>query len=320
MNTNAESNLITAITEIAQGALSAEQVNDLVANHPKWNEIKSGVSEDVVKKMIMDSIGAVIDSIPPKTITVNIGDVVTSFDGEVLHSKFETALKYLAAGCTPLFTGPAGSGKSRLAHQLTRALGQEIRITGPMNSEYKATGFTDVQGRFVPTQAYEAYKYGHVWLIEEIDGGTPAATVAINMILSEERFAFGNEIVERHPDFRAIATANTWGSGADRIYVGRNQLDGATMDRFFPIHIDYDNNIERAAAQNDSWVDFVQSARAAVDRLKLRVIISPRASIGGAKLLRAGVDKAQVAESTIWKGLDDTTRQKIKTEMRNGAD
>ena len=48
-----------------------------------------------------------------------------------------------------------------------------------------------------------------------------------------------------------LAAANTWGRGGDQQYVGRNQLDAATLDRFVlsTLHVDYDTDLERDIAQ-----------------------------------------------------------------------
>ena len=36
-------------------------------------------------------------------------------------------------------------------------------------------------------------------------------------------------------------------------------------------------------------------------------------------MLLGGMDRKQVAESTIWKGLDPTNRQRVEAEMRNAG-
>jgi cobaltochelatase CobS len=86
----------------------------------------------------------------------------------------------------------------------------------------------------------------------------------------------------------AIAAGNTFGRGASREYVGRQQLDAATLDRFTVFEVDYDEALELAIAGNDDWTRYVQKVRKAVEREKVRAIVSPRASISGAKLLAVG--------------------------------
>ena len=73
------------------------------------------------------------------------------------------------------------------------------------------------------------------------------------------------EEVQAHPDFRVIAAGNTFGLGANYEYVGRNQLDMASLDRFAVVRVGYDRNIELNVAQgNTELVDFAEDARNAV--------------------------------------------------------
>jgi hypothetical protein len=52
--------------------------------------------------------------------------------------------------------------------------------------------------------------------------------------------------IKRHKTFRLVLAANTWGTGATRQYVGRNQLDASTLDRFClaTIFVTYDESLE----------------------------------------------------------------------------
>lgn len=115
----------------------------------------------------------------------------------------------------------------------------------------------------------------------------------------------------RHPDFCAIAAGNTFGRGADRQYVGRNQLDAATLDRFQTYEVDYDEQLESQIAGCDPWTHYVQAVRRALEKEKVRHVVSPRASISGARLISAGMALAKVEESCIWKGLDPAQRVRV---------
>ena len=89
-------------------------------------------------------------------------------------------------------------------------------------------------------------KNGGIFFLDEIDNSDPSALIVINSALANGYMAFPHETIDRHKDFRIIAAANTWGKGADLQYVGRNALDGATLDRFDNIFFDYDTKLERA--------------------------------------------------------------------------
>ncbi len=82
---------------------------------------------------------------------------------------------------------------------------------------------------------------------------------------------------------------------ADRQYVGRNQLDAASLDRFYVIPMDYDNELESSlygiesksqtvsqtpcAMTVQEWVAYVQQVRKAVGTFggAIRHIVSMRA-------------------------------------------
>ena len=52
-------------------------------------------------------------------------------------------------------------------------------------------------------------------------------------------------MVKRHPKFICIGAGNTYGTGPDRVYVGRQELDGASLDRFDFLEWAYDETLER---------------------------------------------------------------------------
>ncbi len=304
-----------AIAAIHTESVSEDRVRTLVAE-----AMPDALTADSVRQIFAESLSKAVDAIPPREIVVDIAGTRTKMDGEYMHPMFESVLQACVAGCTPLLIGPAGSGKSTLARQIAKALDREYYTQGPASSEYKYLGFVDGHGNATRTPCWDAYENGGVFCAEELDGSTAYALVAgLNMVLANGIADFANTMVKRHDDFTPIATANTWGNGATRLYVGRNQLDAATLDRFVTFHIDYDETLERAVAQNDAWTGFVQSARKAANTLKLQVLISPRASINGAHLLRAGMDRKLVAAATVWKGADENTVKKIKAQMKKDA-
>jgi hypothetical protein len=256
--------------------------------------------------------------------------------GEALmHHKFPLLLAGLQAGVNMMLVGPAGSGKTEGARQAAKILGREFYFTGAIDSPYKLTGFIDAQGRYVRTPFRDAFEHGGLFLWDEIDGSLPAAMTPFNAALANQFMDFPDGIVKKHPDFVAIAAANTFGRGADRQYVGRFQLDAATLDRFVMLSWEYDFALEsaivglprpadapapvtvnpimsadRVAGFADSWVKRVQAVRARLELNKIRHVVSPRASMAGVKLYAAGWPQAEIEESVLWKGLDSDSRRK----------
>jgi len=228
------------------------------------------------------------------------------------HKQFADLLRVLSAGCHAYLVGPAGSGKSTAAQQCAEALGLSFHFTGAIASEFKLTGFIDARGTYQTTEFRKAYENGGVFLFDEIDASAAAPVLCFNAALANGHMDFPDRTVKRHKDFYCIAAANTYGQGASREYVGRNQLDAASLDRFVFILWDYDEDLEARLAANPEWVAFVQRVRRAVENLKIRAVISPRASIYGSRLLSSGVARESVENLTIWKGMDSATIAKIR--------
>lgn len=238
-------------------------------------------------------------------------------DGEtknlgVVHRETEWLIKLLQKPRHAFLTGPAGSGKTTCAEKVAEALGLSFHpmSVGPETMKSDLLGFIDANGNYHTTQVREAFEKGGLLLLDEMDAGNGASMTILNSLLSNGYCSFPDGIVQRHPNFRCVAAANTFGRGADRLCVGRNQLDAATLDRFVVRAFDYDEALERRLAGNDELVKRVQEIRAKASDLKLRVVVSPRASIIGAEMLADGFSQEDVEESCIFK-YDKEFKRKI---------
>ncbi len=194
------------------------------------------------------------------------------------HPELKNVLTWLANGENVWLAGPAGSGKTTMARQAAEALGRPFGMTGAIMTKHELIGFKDAHGNYHSTPLREAYEHGHLFLFDEIDGCDPRAVVAFNALLDGgESYAFPDGIVKRHPNFIAIGAANTFGHGASRQYVGRFQMDAASLDRFVQIPIDYSPEIDLAAAGgNQLIVDEARRLRDLAATNNVNVIISPR--------------------------------------------
>lgn len=287
------------------------------------------ISEERVLELIRDHAGR------PPTVKIEIGGLV-EFKGEAgMHHKLPYLLTAVAAGVNVMLVGPAGSGKTTAAASVAKLLGLPFYGTGALDSAYKLSGFIDAQGRVVNTAFRTAFQNGGVFLFDEIDASMPGALLAFNAALANDWCDFPDQNVKRHPDFRVIAGANTFGTGADRQYVGRNQLDAASLDRYAVIDWGYDEALEasfvgmpapkgapvpkdikplpevEAKGAAERFYSRVTKVRKAVGELKVRHVVSPRATITGSKLLATGWDWNAVEDAVIWKGLDADTRNKV---------
>ncbi|MDE2097924.1 MAG: AAA family ATPase [Patescibacteria group bacterium] len=289
-------------SEVTQALLVLAQA---LSKKPESSPI-STLDEARVKELINEHIS--------KPMVIKLADrpEVKLPEGELIHQDFKKILTALTCGNVALI-GPAGSGKTTISEICAKALNVPFYFTGAISSEYKLTGFIDAHGKYIRTAFREAFEHGGVFLFDEIDASSPGAVLAFNAALANGYADFPDKGIPKHKDFYCIAAANTFWTGADRVYVGRNQLDGATLDRFIFIELGYDENLERRLSGNSRWVDYVQRVRRKAKELKLRHVISPRASIMGSKLLAQGVHYKDVQNMVLFKGLDADTVSKFST-------
>ena len=229
------------------------------------------------------------------------------------HMAFGDLVRLITLRLNVLLAGPAGSGKTSGAERASKKMQLAFypQSVGAQTSLAQLMGYMDAQGKYVRTIFRDAFEKGGVFLLDEIDAGNPNVLTALNSALANEYCSFPDLVVKKHPDFICIAAGNTWGSGADRLYVGRNQLDAATLDRFAKVVWDYDEKLEVKISGNCSWARRVQALRKSAWTQKLRVIVSPRATLGGAKMLAAGFSQSEVEDILIFNATDTTTADKI---------
>lgn len=270
-------------------------------------EVKNYITEEV-KKLATD--------LPAKEIVVNFNNKKTKIEG-LQHYAFETVLKCIAARTNVMLVGPAGSGKSTVVENAAKALGLNFYAmsVGLQTSKVEFMGYMNATGEYVKTHFRDAYEKGGVFLIDEIDAGNPGIMTTINAALANGVCAFPDAMVKKHENFVCIAAANTFGKGADRMYVGRNQLDAATLDRFVKMNFDYDENLERQLATNKDWCSLIQKIRAVVAEKKLRIVVSPRATLNGCQLLAAGLTKEQALDLVLFYGCSIDEQKNISVAL-----
>ena len=204
------------------------------------------------------------------------GNQVGQTRGGFYHEKNSQILRQIQLDEPIMLIGPAGSGKNVAVSQVADSLGLKMYYTNNASNEFKLTGFIDAGGTYRDTEFYKAFKNGGVFFLDEIDNSDPSALIVINSALANGYMAFPHETIDRHPDFRIIAAANTWGKGADLQYVGRNALDAATLDRFDNIFFDYDRHLEECLYPNEEVLKFMWSFRDAVLKTKIPHVVSTR--------------------------------------------
>lgn len=287
---------------------------------PPSKDALQGAADNIVSQVATHFLNLVPDMVTNQMLTLT-KDVVIQIAAQpkvsvkLAHKALPDILTSVLNGGSPFLVGPAGSGKTTLAEQIAKVLKRKFYMAARVTSEYKLVGFIDAQGRCVRTQFREAYEHGGVFLFDEVDASDPDALTAFNAALANGLGDFPDGMVSKHKDFIAIAAGNTFGRGADRQYVGRNQLDAATLDRFQTFEVDYDEALELALGSDTEWTRYCQKVRKAIEAEKVRHIVSPRASIIGGRYLAAGMARAKVEEVCVWKGLDEAQRVRVRGRM-----
>lgn len=263
-------------------------------------------------------------------------------DGQVFHPNFPLILACANARVPVYMVGPAGTGKTTIGRQVADSLKLNYY---PMSfnsrmSNSSLFGFVPMSGEgYQGTPFRSAYEHGGVNLWDEIDNGDANLTTGANMATSNHQCAFPDKIVDKHENFVLLAGANTFGRGANRNYVGRNALDAATLDRFAFVEVDYDNGFEESMLTGEQkvglvevykpkpegqpeevidamkWVERVRKIRETVEKLDIRIVLSPRVILYGTKMLRMGVKDHHVENMLVWWKMDSQTRSRVKNAM-----
>lgn len=233
------------------------------------------------------------------------------------HENFEKLLISISCGLNVMLVGEAGSGKTSGAHEVAKILEKDFYSisVGAQTGKHEFFGFKNANGDFIETDFYNAYKNGGLFLIDELDAGNAGVLTSINSALANGCCSFACGMVDKHENFICVATANTYGNGATMDFVGRNQLDGATLDRFVFLDWNIDKTFEIDVCQDTKNCLEIQKIRATIKKLNIRHIVSTRAVLNSEKLLAAGMDKETVYKMTVWKGLDENTVNQIKNNL-----
>lgn len=135
-----------------------------------------------------------------------------------------------------LLVGPSGSGKTELAIQYANSRNLpyiKMQITAQTTVDDYIGYKSITTGEYFPSLMREAVEKGYTLILDELDAGNPNSTLVLNG-LKQSHFQFPDKLVEIHPNFRLIATANTL--EYSELYNSRMPMDKATLDRFHIIN------------------------------------------------------------------------------------
>lgn len=293
----------------ATAPIKSDNLADILAAALQ-GKISAGIDAEQVREIVQEEIKKVFI---PQIIHVSTEGKEGFKDMGIQHKDFEALLKLASGRLDTMLVGPAGSGKTTICHNIADAFELPFYMTsvGQQTTKTDLLGYQDANGNYVKTHLRQAYEFGGLYLMDEIDAGNANVITILNSLLANGMAAFPDAMVKRHKDFIFFAAANTFGRGNDRQYIGRNQLDAASLDRFTVVSFDYDNQLELAISGNEIWTKKIQAMRDKAFDLKLQVVISPRASIKGASLLAAGFSEDEVLDMIVFKGCNADIKAKL---------
>ncbi|WP_242883781.1 AAA family ATPase [Actinomadura litoris] len=315
----------SAVEEEVKAARSAveEELKGARASLARTREEMTRHIDRFAREEAARVVAEVVAGNVPPVVEVNVeGALAPVRVGGHTHRLLPDVLLALGAGCHVLLVGPAGTGKSMMAQQAAEAFEQEFHALslGPTTPMSKIFGYYDAHGHYHGTPFRRAFEHGGLMLLDELDSGHPGLLAELNQALSIRSCAFADGMVEAHPDFRLVATANTYGTGGDRQYVGRQALDAATLDRYIVIDVPVDEGLEERLAlgfapsrQDEAMrvVKEVRRLRATAAEKRLPVMFSPRASIDAARLLQAGASVEQAMRWRVVRGMSAAHRSAL---------
>lgn len=280
-------------------------------------------TDKIVKNIVDKAMEQFKGSCRFKTVVININNIKTNvLPGQLFHNKFEEVVKVLSLRLHPLLVGPAGSGKNVILEQAAKALKLNFYYVNDVTEEHKVMGFVDANGKFQQTQFFKAFTKGGLIMIDEMDNSHPSALLAINAALGtgyHQYLTFPDGILyESNPDFYLAAAANTYGTGSDQIYCGRSSLDGASLNRFLPIFIDYDKNLEQNLVKNTSILNLFWQVRESINKNKIRHVISTRNIVNADRMLNSNMFTLNnIFDYTIIQSMNEDDLRMILKDLSN---
>lgn len=225
---------------------------------------------------------------------------VPNIDGDkIAHGMLQRVISAVGAikrGAVFL-VGPPGTGKSHMAQDVADALELELEpfSCDPGMTRSTLFGYPDANGVYRETGLRRRVENGGVFLLDEIDNGNPSLIAALNSLISNGAVSFPDRVVTKHPDFKLIATGNTFGIGPNAQFTGRLGLDPASLDRMTRIEIGIDEQLEAYVTRTliheeiaEQILEAVRTIRMRAAQRELRIIVSPRMAYSVAELMHTG--------------------------------
>lgn len=308
--------LETIVRAIARD--EAAQVATQVAQPLDVDQVRA-IAADEASKVARPERLVFVDPVDPSVLRPITGHARPELEGLVKVALASQAARL--AGRAPihcLLTGPAGTGKTTLGRQVAEALGWDSVVIGCAGSTpVRFTGRLLPVGQqgtfqFVASEHLEAIEAGNCVIVyDELDAADPNDLLVLNDLLSSGRAnvdgRIGNPQVVMGPNVFIIATANTFGTGADVMFQ-RERLDASTLDRFVSRRfIGYQPELEDAVALPE-LVTWVRQVRRNLEAGRVRRWLSTRWLASASDLVASGAETLEQVKASAMLGWTDQDR------------
>jgi cobaltochelatase CobS len=241
------------------------------------------------------------------------------------HAQYDEVVEMLAAINQVMLVGPAGSGKSSLGNQIAEDFGLDFGFVSCTEglSEAHILGRMNIQGAYIPAECVRICEEGGVMLFDEVDAMDANTSLVINELLANGRLAVPNRpedpIAIRSPECLVMCAGNTFGSGSDMQYVGRNQLDAAFLDRFSSliVEVGYDKDLETELATQFKTLPLLAAIwriRENVEKHKVRRAVTTRWVVHTGKLHQVNEEKYNYKE-LIFRCMKGWTDEEVRKAL-----
>lgn len=215
----------------------------------------------------------------PESEDENTGD-------DVEHKALKHIVACLKAGINVMQIGPSGTGKTTNLIKAAKKIGAKYFSQGTTFDVSEIKGYKDANGRYVPSNLYLAFDEARkspsapvLVGLEEIESWDPQSSLAMCEMVANKRYTFPNGETIYAPNIVFGACGNTIGRGASVTHRGRQEMDGAMINRFFALVVDYDPAIDLANCRGDvDLCELGQKLRQACRERKLPYEFTPPAT------------------------------------------
>lgn len=261
-------------------------------------------------------------------IEVKRAEVKLQKDG-IFHKQFDKLTKLVAAGQHVYLPGPPGTGKSHAAEQVASVLDWRFASIslGPQTPDSRLWGGMDAHGKFfeppfvkLARHAMENPESGSVYCLDELDNGNAGTIATLNSAMANGWFTAPNgDVIAMGKNMVIVGAANTFGTGPTAEFAGRNKLDAATLDRFCYLPWDTDLAVEKAlvlqyldAQSARAWLDVWRTCRKNAKDHGLKVFVTMRGCVNGARLIASDLDASDVLDMVLLNKLPEDQARKVK--------